>query len=232
MQEILNEYELLLNKLSQPESKYPETKLTVVNAKVGKDFDNKLMVIGRAVNGWEEQSSLTKGFQSEQILCLIDFLKRNTANTLEYFGGKYNPNKSSFTQVKQMLANHIVGCPKSLSNHSIVWSNLYKVSNFAGGNPSAKLRALQFSNCLNILKLEIELYRPETIVFLTSYKQQLWAKPFLDQLGVTNLLTAPIGLVEFAGMYNGAKVVVGQHPQGKKWDVHFKNIIDALAVIN
>ena len=51
----------------------------------------------------------------------------------------------------------------------ICWSNLYKFSPHAAGNPSTSLAAAQFDHCLQILKIEIEDWKSRRLLFLTGY---------------------------------------------------------------
>lgn len=235
-----SEYQHLIQKLYTHKSDYPETSMCIFNAKRGTKYANKLMVIGRSVNDWGDKTkNIIKHSDTQKdefIDSVLDYLETETNNLKELMivpkGEKYNPNSSAFTRLKRSLAASLIPCQKSEANCNIVWSNLYKASPTIGGNPSEKLKRLQFENCVNILKMELDHHQPETVIFLTSYKKQWWAKPFLDRLQVVNLLTQPIGFVEFAGVYKNMKFVVGQHPQGKNEQIHLKNILEALALIS
>jgi hypothetical protein len=237
MKQAREEYKQLIEKLYTQKTTYRETKMCVFNAKKGKDYNGKLMIVGRAVNGWGDPTKYIDKNAAQNLVfveSVLDYLENNTTNYIEENTPTYNHNNSAFTRLKRELAARIVQCKKSEANHSIVWSNIYKVSPHDKGNPSPKLMELQLPHCINILKMEIEYYQPEVIIFLTSYKKKwLWAaKNVIAPLGITNILPAPIGEVEIAGTYNGKKVVVGQHPQGKNEAIHLKNILDVLALIS
>lgn len=239
MKQAREEYKQLIEKLYTQKTTYRETKMCVFNAKKGKDYNGKLMIVGRAVNDWGDKTKYiikdSDNQKAEFVESVLDYLETDTKNLKERMivskDEKYNPNKSAFTRLKRSLTAAFIPCQKSEANCNIVLSNLYKVSPTSGGNPSTILKSLQFEHSFNILKMEIEHYKPEVIIFLTSYQDQLWAKPFLDRLHVTNILQKPIGFVEFAGVYNNIKIVVGQHPQGRNENIHLKNILDALALV-
>ena len=239
MKQARGEYSQLIQKLYTCKEEYPESSMCIFNAKRGRQYANKLMVVGRAVNGWGDPTkNIVKQNNEEQPAfteSVLDYLETETTNFKEQMVATskgYNHNTSAFTRLKRSIAAKLITCNKSEANCNIVWSNLYKVSPHDRGNPSDKLKKLQFDSCLSILKMEIEHYKPETIIFLTSYQKQRWAKPFLDRLEMVNMLQKPIGFVEFAGLYNSSKVVVGQHPQGKNETIHLNNIIEALSLIS
>ena len=238
MKQARDEYRKLIEKLYTSKRDYPESNVCIFNAKRGRHYANKLMVVGRAVNGWGDPTKNIIKQENEDPSAftesILDYLEAQTMNYKEQMVAPsegYNNNNSAFTRLKRSIAAKLIPCQKSEANCNIVWSNLYKVSPSRNGNPSGKLIKLQFDSCVNILKMEIEHYKPEIIIFLTSYQKQWWAKPFLDRLQVKNILPKPIGFVEFAGVYNNSKVVVGQHPQGKNETIHLNNIIEALSLI-
>jgi hypothetical protein len=55
-----------------------------------------------------------------------------------------------------------------------------------------------------------------------------FASPFLNYLEVKNTLKEKGHFVKYAGIYNGAKIIVGQHPQGKKQPPHVAEIMKTL----
>ncbi|MCF8450207.1 MAG: hypothetical protein K9G49_10095 [Taibaiella sp.] len=239
MKQAREEYKQLIQKLYTNKTVYRETKMCLFNSKKGKDYNGKLMIIGRAVNGWGDPTkNIDKKAAHNPVFIdsVLDYLEKATGNFKEQMIAPdegYSHNSSAFTRLKRSIAHKLIPCPKSEANCNIVWSNLYKVSPSDKGNPSPKLMELQLPHCINILKMEIEYYQPEVIIFLTSYRNKWWwGKEVIAPLGITNILPAPLGLVEIAGTYNGKKVVVGQHPQGKNEAIHLKNILEALALIS
>ena len=123
-----------------------------------------------------------------------------------------------------MLAGRIASNSDDCIDH-ICWTNLYKIAP-DGGNPSSRLMGVQFERCVDVLRMEIELSKAQNIIFLTGH---VWAKPFLDRLGVSNQLQ-PSGyqFVEFASFTRGSNYVVGHHPQGKPEQRQCDEILRAL----
>ena len=52
---------------------------------------------------------------------------------------------------------------------TLCWTNLYKISPFAGGNPSRSLADAQLDKCIQILKIEVSDWKPRRLLFLTGY---------------------------------------------------------------
>jgi hypothetical protein len=197
---------------------------------VGRRYSGKLLVVGRATNGWgnqfykadlEDCRRISDSFIPTTVPENLDWITQQWGTNDK---GKYNTNRSAFFRVLRMLAKRIASDSDDCVDH-ICWSNLYKVAP-NGGNPSSRLMTIQFERCADILRSEIESYKVQNVVFLTSYS---WAKPFLDRLNVSNQLeSAEYHLVEFASSAGGVNYVVGQHPQGKPEQPHCNEIVNAL----
>jgi hypothetical protein len=243
MEEILSEYRKLFIRLNKAGNSYSEKNMAAFNARKGKNYKNELMIIGRAVNGWifnfskntegiitENDIETTVGNLSKDLIKehnLIDEIIYNI-KTLDNKVKKYNPNSSAFCRMKKILASKITGGKINEANNSIVWSNLYKISNGHGGNPSAGLIKAQQEICKEILKQEIDFFNPKVVIFMTGH----FANPFLNYLGVKNVLTEKMTFVTLAGIYNGRHIIVGQHPQGRKQPPHIAEIMAALNTLN
>lgn len=91
-------------------------------------------------------------------------------------------------------------------------TNLYKVAP-KKGNPDQPLQKLQHELCQELLRLELESYRPKRILFLTG---QGWARPFLKELQIKVRPVKNLPRVEGVGEWQGTPVVVLPHTQGKK----------------
>ena len=119
---------------------------------------------------------------------------------------RYNTKKSAFWRVVRDSSKQL-----GIDDTSkICWTNLYKVSPHSSGNPSTRLAAAQFDHCLQMLRIEIEDWKPQRLLFLTGYS---WAKPFLDGLGLNPEIKDSIGLVEAAGSASdGTRIIVAPHP--------------------
>ena len=195
---------------------------------VGRKYNGKLLVVGRATNGW------ANGFSKDNLedcrrlsdSFIPTIASENLDWVTQHWGAtdKYNTNKSAFWRVSRMLARRVASDSEDCIDH-ICWSNLYKVAP-DGGNPSSRLMTVQFERCVDVLRSEIESSKAQNVIFLTSY---WWARPFLDRLNVSNQLdSADYNFVEFASSTGGVNYVVGQHPQGKPELPHCDELVNAL----
>ena len=231
MQDLKNLYEDLIQDVISHKLSYPENKLCVFNAKRGKDYDNKVMIIGRAVNGGENVFEKESKEDTQLVMNrLMSFIQNNTVNYPEQMiwdrARRYNQNKSAFTRMKRALAQSIIGCRESEANCNIIWSNLYKISHFDSGNPSRELKELQQSHCINILGAELELFKPDIAILLSGYHG--WAGDFVKGLKMEQIERSELGNIKFVGKYKETKVVVAPHPQGKSKDKILSAIISKI----
>ena len=192
-------------------------------AKGGK-YRGCLMVVGRAPNGWDVFAYPEKfadcAFREEftqQVQESVDG-PDPMAWVQERWGAAdcYNTKRSAFWRVIRRVTQCLCstgGNGEDWPSH-LVWSNLYKVSPAAGGNPDNRLREIQFLGCKELFQLELETYRPQRLLLLTGD----WAEPFLDQLAPDDV--ARMAYVErvgtiVLGQEHQIRVVVACHPQGK-----------------
>ena len=231
MEKIVSEYERMLDKLFVSTNQYPERSLAMHTAAKGHQYGD-LMVVGRAVNGWDvnidNQNSSNKG----DLLEVVDATLRNenwmgnlkwVTNRWGVNDGKYNTKKSAFWRVVNELSDNFSDkTDNDLYFDSIVWSNLYKVAPEDGGNPSSKLRNVIFENCLNILREEIVFFKPKYVIFLTGY--EYWADRFIKGLGVESIGIPEMRFVKYAGIYNNVRIIVAQHPMRKPEELHVNEI--------
>lgn len=232
MSGLVESYKSLLEQCHASRDRYREVDLIVSSIGVGKQYSNKLFVVGRASNGGKDGFSKNEPQDYPDILAGLapEIGKSNLDWVAQRWGAKegYNTNKSAFWRVARNLAEHMARGSDDCIDY-ICCSNLYKVAP-DGGNPSGRLMGIQYPQCVDILRLEIELTTPENIIFLTGHG---WAKSFLESLGVYNQLNSPdYNFVEFASYTKGIKYVVGQHPQGKPEEPHCEEIIQAFKHLN
>jgi hypothetical protein len=195
---------------------------------VGRSYSGKLLVIGRATNGWEP-GFVKDDFESVRRI-LLAFDSKKDADNLDWVSqqwgatDKYNTRRSPFWRASRMLAKSLASDSDDCFDH-ICWSNLYKVAP-DGGNPSSRLMRVQFESCVDVLRSEIESSKAQNVVFLSGLG---WAKPFLDRLDLSNKLeSSGFNFVEFASSAEGVNYIVGQHPQGKPERPHCDEILTAL----
>ena len=215
-----------------------------------KESDAKLMVVGRAVNGWEMDfgecsdaavtttAVLSQSFSfddvvnSEGIPYPEDQNKRNykyhSSNfwrlikfLLEQYGESEPTNDAADTWYTDKYCWH----------KRIVWSNLYKVAPRKTNNPEWALVKPQMQVYIDMLKREIELYNPERILFVTNadYMEPWKRQPsFAKELGI-NLDPKATGAVVGTGTYCGKEIVVCKRPD--IWGMSHEDVAKMAAEI-
>lgn len=141
----------------------------------------KLMLIGRATNGWDLAVSL------ESALDFANDMERKV-NTFgfnwvrEYegrlcSGNEENPyllSRSAFWRTAKNVWEKLSGLEEIRWVEHIVWSNLYKVAPEEGGNPTTGMCNVQQVICKDLLREEIELYKPTHILLVTGWNWLSW----------------------------------------------------------
>ncbi|MHB8381567.1 MAG: hypothetical protein ACYDC3_04400 [Candidatus Binataceae bacterium] len=149
----------------------------------------------------------------------------------------YSTNRSPFWQtLKGVLAKlNLADTDDDSWPSYVVWTNLYKISPADGGNPPTPLCGAQFKYCAELLKMEIESYKPVRVLFSTGLA---WAKPFLEKLGFVPDQARhghELGLVKDIGTlgdaaYPAPQVVVARHPaKGPKRDDWVRQVAEAFS---
>ena len=216
MKDLYNE---LLDSLKDREESLACCSLMV--GKEYKDSDFKLLVVGRAINGWEEnpwKPGVSVDEYAEKVLEIGDSAFKWT-NIIKPESG-YNVNKSSFWRVSRDIFKGISGKNDDNWISKIAWSNLYKVSKFDGGNPSDKLCILQLETCKKILLKEIREIVPDLILFITDMN---WFKDFnLEEFEVEETNGETIVAV---GKYESTKIIVTKRPERKAENKFVNDVI-------
>ena len=209
--------ELLNNLKNESES------LTCCSLMVGKEYkksDFKLLVVGRSVNGWDNEWK--KGTSIDEYTEKVLEMGKNEFQWTKVidFDSGYNVNNSSFWRVSRKILKKINGCNDAAWISKIAWSNLYKVSKYSGGNPSDKLCRLQLETCKKILLKEIREIKPDLILFITDMN---WFKDFnIEEFEIEEKNEE---VVIAYGKYESSKIIVTKRPEGKKEDEFVNDII-------
>lgn len=191
----------------------------------GSAYTGKLMIFGRAVNGWENNWNNTDQSLIPNILLGVDndFQNGNLNWVKLQPVGKYNPKKSSFWRMSNRLGEYFTGAKPGADG--IVWSNLYKVANRTSGNPSNALKTAQLKFCQEIFFEEIAMRDPKLIVIFAGMN---WAKDFVinNAIKKIDLVAFPkmLQFVEFAGEYKEKIIIVTKHPERKPEMKYFEEI--------
>lgn len=151
-----------------------EERLTVCPAFKGNYYDDckiRLMVVGRAVNGWDRFSSetcvslkATVDMVMQQKACFEHVVAEEGIEQED--GSRYYYSRSRFWK---LIRNILEECGEGENFHQkIVWSNLYKVAPRVTGNPAWSLVKPQMKTHIDLLLDEIRAYKPTHILFVTG----------------------------------------------------------------
>ena len=218
--------EYILPSLEMNAGRLASSKITGFLSMKGDHYDNELMVVGRAVNGWtqgifpaELNTPISRKKYAEKIYRTVT---RQDGCPMEWvtdcWGNQegYNTKKSAFWSVIRTVVGELeIAC---IDQHTwpshIVWSNLYKLAPEKGGNPNNTLCNVQLSGCCSLFELELSIYNPKRLLLLTGLG---WAGPFLKN--ICSIRQIEQTHVEAIGKLNigkqTTKVVVATHPQAK-----------------
>ncbi len=219
--------------LSLSDDKNINSKLTGFLGIKGENYNSKMVIIGRAVNGWGKYSfkpgSSNVNRSIDNILldnnCALSD-KLHWVYKSEGCTDEYNTNKSAFWRVTKrvVLSNNYCDNEAKWSTY-ISWTNLYKVSYADGGNPNNYLCNKQYELCRKILCKEIELFNPKFILFLTGND---WALPLINENTTLNRSKNNYKAVESKGYFSFATkkipIIIAKHPQGKNEDIFVDEI--------
>jgi hypothetical protein len=202
-----------------------------------------LMIVGRAVNGWTEH--ITSDDLNDENQCwayarlVLESVTQNMEGgcpmswVIHHWGMAaaegYNTRRSAFWRaVRRLVGNLQIADVEGEWPSHLVWSNLYKVSPAAGGNPGTMLQRAQFNGCMQLLRWEIENYRPQRLLFLTGYD---WVDPFLQQAWrdcerPNDQLVQAVGRVTCGD--HDAACVVACHPQSRNEQNWVNAVVEAF----
>lgn len=211
-----------------------EKRLTSCPAFVGSLYEEsnlRLMVVGRAVNGWdrintEKCTSLERAVESalEQKECFDDVVNTNGIPYIDSKTGKekrYYYSRSRFWKLIKAVLD--LGGDGRNFHQKIVWSNLYKVAPFNAGNPNWGLIKPQMQTYIDCLIDEIHLHKPTHILFITGmdylnpWKDDETMPCFSEYFGLGK--ENSFGDDDYkVGAFEESKVVVCGRPEGKSND--------------
>lgn len=201
-------------------------------------YQGQLMVVGRAGNGWKDVGWAPKEASEpedlERIACKLSEISMSwVTDRWRSPPPDYNTRRSAFWRVIRSVSLKLVeGACEDDWPTRLVWSNLYKVAPWAGGNPSAALQRVQRAGCKELLNLEISAFRPKRVLFLTGWN---WAEKLLDaspgmrrppgaQL-VEKVWDRPLASEPGSPV---SRFVVAAHPQGKSEGRWTQEVLEAF----
>lgn len=194
---------------------------TCVPMFVGKNYkvgaNDSVMIVGRAVNGWDVEWPAETEEMVKQLLNQSFDLE--TINDLPNQDGYYFSRSRFFLVIKEMMRKF--GANDEDWSSRFVWSNFYKVAPAIDGNPNGKVQYVQRELAIKILKKEIDILKPKYIVFVTGYDFATWSwrnntteNTFKKEFNLQP--TNDYGnYVEGYATYNSSKIVVTCRPEMK-----------------
>lgn len=181
----------------------------------------KLMIVGRAPNGWKKEVLVdsAENFGKSAQKAFFDINRFAWVKDAEASG--YLLSESAFWRVSRQIWERLTGRTDSNWIDYITWSNLYKIAN-KEKNPRTTMCRAQFECCKELLEKEIRLYEPTHIVFITDYPywfadtESKGKVCSFDDKDVFDLKYNSDGIVEAYGTLKAdskTKVVVTKRPE-------------------
>jgi len=195
-------------------------------------YRGDLLVIGRAVNGWDDGAwRAAEGHSRRGRMATI--ARTRECSDPRAGGGmawvcdqadpnaSYNTNRSAFWRTSKRISFPAT-VPEKWSSH-LCWTNLYKIAPYEGRNPGSRICSLQFDTCADLLRYEIEAFRPKRVLIMTGRD---WFEPFADRLGLR--IRWRRGYVEGTARQSNRRWVVTKHPERKREDRIVQGALRAL----
>lgn len=209
-----------------------EKELTACPFFVGNKYEIsplRLMVVGRAVNGWDVDTAQCSSLESTIIMVLHQnarFEDVVNPNGIPYFDSEtketkvYHYSTSRFWRLIQYILEE-AGEGEDF-HQRIVWSNVYKVAPYVTGNPAWSLVKPNMQTYIDCLIEEIRINKPTHILFVTGMDYlNPWEKEpqFGEQLGIGKKNQTKFEDCQYeCGVFEGAKIVVCGRPENKSYD--------------
>ena len=199
------------------------------------EFDQKyivpavrLMVVGRCTNGWAEiKENTAEEFSQAAVDTIVHegfrWIRDDGYVSETYIDEKtkeekrYNTNRSAFWRCIKQVIHQLKPITTEQERYfeHIVWSNLYPISPYEGGNAVGKLQDIQLELSKEILIEQIKYYRPTHILFITDW--DYWFERFADIFpNVHKTGDSAKDNIVGCGMYENKKIVVSIRPEGKQ----------------
>ena len=195
----------------------------------------RLLLVGRAVNGWEydysicgsasemAQTALTQRNPLEDVVKMDGFeasgRKRNYLYCRSNFWklvklvlAEFGEADTGITRASWLGADH----PDW--NQKIAWSNLYKLAPFAAGNPDWRLIKPHIEDYVSLIQAELDFYTPRYVLFVTDmgyFKPWVRKKSFADILDRFD--RTENGCIAGSGYYHESKILVCTRPD--RWGI-------------
>lgn len=188
----------------------------------------ELMVVGRSPNGWLDgeytPSSLTVSAEFDKMWEEVFTHKYGPEDPMALIRLDWNrPEapfcRSAFFRVAKGMMSELNSLNEDDEDWSsyLVWSNLFKIAPWDGGNPKVLMKRAQKPWCYEMLEQELMVYQPKRVLFMTGSS---WADPFLEHLNFEEKKVPKgecielCGKIELVGGFRTNAIVI-PHPQSK-----------------
>ncbi len=227
----------ILRSVGEAADQLPKEKVVGFMATKGNLYNRQLMVVGRAVNGWTDDTILPSQLaEPDKRRRYSKIVKRNSSKgnfsedardcpmqwVQDYWQNPegYRTIDSAFWRViRQVMEGLNIAFENDPWPSHLVWSNLYKVAPAEGGNPGNGLCHVQLKGCKSLFDTELNIYRPSRVLLLTGWD---WAGDFVKSDCRTH---RNAGFVEATGRRRRTRIVVAKHPQGKPEGEWVENVL-------
>lgn len=185
-----------------------------------------VMMVGRALNGWEETTFATKQARSDDGIvaekcrksfvfgpeCPVSWVESNWGR-----GQEYSTGRSALWRMAKKLIEFYGHSGEGWSGY-LCWNNLMRLSPAPGGNPPAWSCNAQLPHARELLEREINLLAPGVIIAFVGKDWFDWFVADGEQIANVKPVSG-CRYVTGVGDMCGAPVVVAPHPMKKKEDV-------------
>lgn len=212
----------------------------------GRQYDKqdrlRLMLVGRSTNGWP---SISEGLDPKSFGKRMEdiFLDRNHTsfnwihtvpskpgvftNGEEYSLGRsdfWNYTGELWRQLNERLSKPVIDLSKYDYRwfEFIAWTNLYKVTE-QGKTPGLRMTRLQLPECMEILKEEMDTWKPNLILIETD---ESWFSGFSPLFSSIEIVRNPV--VKVLARYKKTPVMVTIRPERQSKEKFICSILEVL----
>jgi hypothetical protein len=211
----------------------PGREWTVFWPMIGHRYQNDLLIVGRAVNGWPVRWNANEQVSVEEIAALVAAARHQSEGDgtdpmdwVTWFDGhrtEYSTRSSAFWRVARRVRNGLLGesddWPRSLA-----WTNLVKVAPWGHGNPGGKTLDIQRELGPELFVREIAELKPRRILVMAG---RWWFEPFATALGLA--VDWRDGIVEGVADGPEQRWVILPHPMTRPEGPLVENALAAFA---
>ena len=166
-----------------------EKRLTSVPCMAGNKREAKIMIVGRAVNGWKVDFDNCGDIHNtvNSVLTQRNRLDDFAGGPTEYYEAEEKKKYYYTTAFWRLVKKLVIRIDRTDEEwqQKIIWTNLYKVSPKKRGNPAWSMIKNDLDVYIEILKKEIEDNAPKLVVFVTDWN---YIKPYRDRPSFDELL--------------------------------------------